>query len=269
MQMNIIKYLLKNRLSLLGRIRQKIKRNSKKLPKGSLVVYRRGRTLQYYVTKEGVPKRNYLKKDQRNLANPIAQREYYDRAMPLINEEEKLLQKLLRFYEKGSVTELYYKIPELKQPLIEPVIETDEVFIENWLSEEYKTNTSYPEQKAYSTENHELVRSKSEVLIANMLKRMGIPYRYECELRLKNGKSYHPDFTILDVKHRRVLYLEHLGMLEDPSYLLHNMDRIEAFAQSGILLNKNLILSIESVNHPINLEFLECQIKSYLEDDLY
>ena len=51
----------------------------------------------------------------------------------------------------------------------------------------------------------EKVRSKSEVNIANMLHEKGIPYRYEEELQLRNGKIVSPDFTIF-VKNGESVY---------------------------------------------------------------
>ena len=63
--------------------------------------------------------------------------------------------------------------------------------------ENYNTNPYYPEQKVYPTKKDEMVRSKSEVMLADMYCEMGIPYRYEAELVLKNGKKRYPDFTLL------------------------------------------------------------------------
>ena len=59
------------------------------------------------------------------------------------------------------------------------------------------------------------VRSKSEVIIANLLTNAGIPFEYERKLRAA-GQMMLPDFTIQYAN--RCLYWAHLGMLDDPEY---------------------------------------------------
>ncbi len=63
------------------------------------------------------------------------------------------------------------------------------------------------------------VRSKSEVIIANMLYQKGIgDYRYEARLTSPDGSVRYPDFTIEDAAMGITYYWEHLGMLRDPGY---------------------------------------------------
>lgn len=70
------------------------------------------------------------------------------------------------------------------------MIITDEMYAEQWENEQYEVNPYYQEEKVYPTKKDEFVRSKSEVLLADMYYELGIPYRYEAELRLKNGKKF-------------------------------------------------------------------------------
>lgn len=66
--------------------------------------------------------------------------------------------------------------------------------------------------RIYSTTKGDLVRSKSEVIIANLLEQAGIDYKYEIKLEYKNGKWIEPDFTVT-LPSGKVIYWEHLGML--------------------------------------------------------
>ncbi|MGG1327147.1 RecQ family ATP-dependent DNA helicase [Bacillus tropicus] len=70
--------------------------------------------------------------------------------------------------------------------------------------------------KIYATQKGERVRSKSEVIIANMLFASGIEYEYEKEIITSNGKKICPDFTLY--KNDRIYYLEHVGMLHNQQY---------------------------------------------------
>jgi len=69
----------------------------------------------------------------------------------------------------------------------------------------------------YLTENGDLVRSKSEWIIADKLKAAGIKYQYEQPLIL-DGVERFPDFTIQDEDSGTVWYWEHNGMLSDDEY---------------------------------------------------
>ncbi len=69
--------------------------------------------------------------------------------------------------------------------------------------------------KIYTTQKGDLVRSKSEVIISNMLYTSNIDYEYEKELVI-NDKSILPDFTISH--NNQTLYWEHLGLIGIESY---------------------------------------------------
>ncbi len=68
----------------------------------------------------------------------------------------------------------------------------------------------------YSTERGDKVRSKSEVIIANLLFDHGINYEYERPLKIGNI-VIRPDFTII-MPNNQIYYWEHLGMLNLEKY---------------------------------------------------
>ncbi|WDL98476.1 RecQ family ATP-dependent DNA helicase [Alicyclobacillus sp. ALC3] len=70
--------------------------------------------------------------------------------------------------------------------------------------------------RIHSTHKGDLVRSKSEVIIANLLFSNRISYEYEKKLVYASNKWIEPDFTI-SLSGEEV-YLEHLGMLGSSSY---------------------------------------------------
>lgn len=71
-------------------------------------------------------------------------------------------------------------------------------------------------ERIYPTEKGDLVRSKSEVIIANQLFYSGLEYEYEKELKHSNG-SMRPDFTV-KTPSGNIYYWEHLGMLGTDEY---------------------------------------------------
>jgi exodeoxyribonuclease V alpha subunit len=74
----------------------------------------------------------------------------------------------------------------------------------------------YEEGKIHEALVGSMVRSKSEVIIANLLTAAGIPFRYEVPLFAPDGTLYLPDFTI-DWRGKKFFW-EHVGMLDKPNY---------------------------------------------------
>jgi exodeoxyribonuclease V alpha subunit len=77
----------------------------------------------------------------------------------------------------------------------------------------------YEDGRIHQTLADEVVRSKSEVIIANMLFERGIPFRYEQPLYGPDGSFYLPDFTI--TWRGADYYWEHVGMLHRDDYRAH------------------------------------------------
>lgn len=90
------------------------------------------------------------------------------------------------------------------------------------------------EKLIYLTENGDLVRSKSEWIIADKLKAAGIKYQYEQPLVL-DGVERLPDFTIRDEDAGTVWYWEHNGMLSDGEYKKRWERKEAAYRRAKIL----------------------------------
>ncbi len=77
----------------------------------------------------------------------------------------------------------------------------------------------YVEGKIHQTLSDIMVRSKSEVIIANMLTEREIPFQYEMPLYAPDGTFYLPDFTITWAG--EAWYWEHLGRMDNDKYRNH------------------------------------------------
>lgn len=73
--------------------------------------------------------------------------------------------------------------------------------------------------KKLATLSEYFVRSKSEVIITNILVSENIPFEYEKPLYGPDGTMYLPDFTI--TFRGEEYYWEHVGMLNNPGYKTH------------------------------------------------
>ena len=86
----------------------------------------------------------------------------------------------------------------------------------------------------HRTVRGEAVRSKSEVIIANLLYAQDVPYRYEEPLEIDSTVKY-PDFTIDDDDTGETYYWEHLGMLDDAAYRRAWKEKLLWYESHGIV----------------------------------
>lgn len=87
----------------------------------------------------------------------------------------------------------------------------------------------------HRTARGELVRSKSEVIIANLLHALGITYAYEQPFSGSDGSVRYPDFTIEDAESGRRIFLEHLGLMSEPAYRRRWSAKLDWYRSQGIL----------------------------------
>ena len=100
-----------------------------------------------------------------------------------------------------------------------------------------KVGTTFLEKNLiHQTRRGEAVRSKSEVIIADMLFSKGLPdYAYERPLVAADGSTRYPDFTIEDAESGTTVYWEHLGLLHDPVYRERWERKLGWYRDNGVL----------------------------------
>ena len=101
-------------------------------------------------------------------------------------------------------------------------------------------------------------------MIADLLAREQIPYRYECPLYLEGLGTIYPDFTVLNTRLRKELYWEHFGMMDDPEYAEKAIKKLDGYEQNGIFQGENLIVTYETKQTPLNQKMIIRMIENYL-----
>ena len=102
----------------------------------------------------------------------------------------------------------------------------------------------YEDRLVHKTVRGELVRSKSEVIIANALHYHNLDYVYEPELVLE-GKVKRPDFKVVDDDTGEEWYWEHCGMMNDPKYRKRWEEKKAFYKKNGVEEGKNLIVTYD------------------------
>lgn len=123
----------------------------------------------------------------------------------------------------------------------------------------------FEENLIHRTKNGIMVRSKSEVIIANMLCDNGIEdFLYEEKLPL--GDTYKlPDFTFKDAASGSYIIWEHLGMLGNADYRAAWEDKKRIYEANGFTEeNGNLIVTMDSLDGGIDSVVIQQKIDDYL-----
>lgn len=112
---------------------------------------------------------------------------------------------------------------------------------------ESKNEIPYLEGLIHRTKDpHLIVRSKSEVIIANELISDDVPFEYE-KLLEKNGRRCIPDFSF-ETPGGDVIIWEHLGMLDLPSYKASWDKKLEFYHEIGFKEGVNLFTTQDHEN---------------------
>lgn len=236
-------------------------------PEGKLRISHSHNHPQYYLCKgEGKEKTvgTYIRKENINIAATIAQNEYKQKLLSEARKELSSINRMLRIHIPERLEYVYEKLHSSRQLIVKPGIMSDERYIEQWLEVKYEGKEFWENTPEIYTEKGERVRSKSEKIIADMLNRYHIPYRYEYPVNLKGIGMVHPDFTILDVRERKEIYLEHFGMMDDLEYNRKAILKVEAYQRNGYILGDKLLVTFETSKYPIDTRTLHRIIKKYV-----
>jgi len=232
---------MKARVKILKKAISKAKHDQSKYPEGTLrVSYSNHRVRYYQMTLVGDVTGRYIKKEERNLATNLAMKDYNGKFQMDASKELKLLQEAIKMFSKTNADLTYRKLTIHRKSLVTPYLQTDELFSAQWLAKSSKQDPFLSENLIYDTKRGEKVRSKSEAIIADILYDLGIPYVYEKKLVLKDGSTRRPDFTLLHVRKREEVYLEHFGLLNQQEYLEKTLQKLDEYRANGIYPGKNL-----------------------------
>lgn len=149
--------------------------------------------------------RIYTQEEKRIFYVAMTRAKYH---LVISNSKNRTLFGSPKTYEKSNFLELSHDSSLVKEAesVYEIEINTPKVNIED--KGNYRSDG-----RVFQTNNGELVRSKSEMLIANEFHRLGILYEYELpDDKIQNAL---PDFMLTDYDN---VIIEHLGLMTDAEY---------------------------------------------------
>ena len=256
----------KQQLKDLENVRQVIEGRIAQYPEGKIHLIRNKNTVSYYLRINPKDKTGkYISRKDLATIKLYLQKSYDEKTIKIIKNEiyalEKYVKKSGGFYKK--MENVYDLFPEKSKTMIVPIAISNQEYIDRWQNKAFLPKYIDDNVLTYQTNKGEIVRSKSEVMIANILNNMKIPYKYECPLTLSGGITIYPDFTILDINRRCEVYWEHRGMMDDRTYANESVKRIREYQKNNIFLGDKLIITEESMKFPLDVVEIKNIIEHY------
>lgn len=259
---NDIQQLLKS----LTELQQDLMDEAESFPEGSLYCYNSKGRRNYCLR---IPKGGNRKKERRigigkdlKMMQALVRKEYIKKALPLISGNIENCKRFLENYSCVDENSVMHSFVE-KYPELASLIYDDRFDPEKWANEYSQDKGFFSDDlKSLSADGTEM-RSLGELIIGGRLKHYGIPFRYE-EAIDHPDISYVPDFTIVRPRDGKIIYWEHIGMVNDAGYMNRNKVKFNVYERYGIVPWENLIVSYSRANGGINEKLIDALIQGWL-----
>ena len=215
---------------------------------------------KFYYRKKGSKTRKYIRRSNRTTLRHVAGNRFIKAKIKALAENIAILETALesaKDYDDDSILEL---LPKGYVRAIEYLNETEK--------DTGVIQSENPKRRQDLTvicSNGLRVRTKGEMIIAEILITLGIAFRYEKALtlvqRIPNGdgtfryktKTIYPDFTIF-LDDGTELYWEHAGLFDEEPYRSDQHERFDLYYDNGIFPPKNLIITMDGPGKSINAQ---------------
>lgn len=240
-------------------MKQRFQKELVGLPQGKLAAHR-AKGKSYYNRISG--KENlYLGSEDNEVVQALKKRRFLETAIKNIESNQVLMNEYLKEYCPVKPADVMKTLPKAYQ--------TEETFgladfmdAEKWEAASYEKSEKRPERLFHRTIKGDLVRSKSEAIIANILYNMKIPYHYEENLLLGH-ELVAPDFKIAVRSESRFKLLEHCGMMQDPKYRRDFKWKLEHYLLEGYLPWRDIFFTFDDVDGSIDTAAISHMIECY------
>lgn len=223
--------------------------------------------IRIYAKRKSDPNVRYLPKSNAQEIKVLAQRRYDIKLLEVAKAEKLQIERCLKVLEpEADIETVFDSMPEALKPYITANEKTDTGYAQRWQNRVVAQAKRLEDDEGYKTMRGDVVRSKSEVIIADRLFKAGIPYRYEVSFPMKfeDLKNVYPDFQILKTSTKEEFFWEHLGMMDDPKYANAQLKKISGYARKGYIPGKNLLLTFESKERPLDTFCVDGLIETFL-----
>lgn len=104
-------------------------------------------------------------------------------------------------------------------------------------------------------------RSKSEMLIAQLLKSLDLEYKYDVIVSF-DDEVFYIDFAIYCHETGRFFFMEHFGDMGSERYRLRTFHKITVYTEHGLVEGSDILYTYENNEDDFNLNVYECKLLS-------
>lgn len=255
--------LLKDEQNRCTKLLNQMEYDLKRLPKGSLEI-KDDKFYRYLVYNEQQLhlRINEYTPDGRQLINELRYRRYIKAARPILKRKINVIRTFLKSNPLYDPLQISSKLcPQYHDLTNLPVFLDEDFDPDSWTPD--NASPMYTEHLKHPSKYGLMTRSKSEAMIATGLKESGLIFQYEARLQLLY-RTVRPDFKILLPHKRKFVYWEHLGKLDDPGYVLDNLTKLQDYADAGIYLGINLVITFETRENPLTYDTIRQTIEKIM-----
>ena len=238
----------------------------KSLPDGSLYIKFVNGQYYYY---ERFPKGGNRKKEHRfgiskdpDKVLQLVRKRYIEDALVSIRQDKKILKSAIeqfRLSDENSVMKDFLN----QYPHLSDGVFYNRIQMQEWVDSYTPDESFFAEDLKSMSHDGVKMRSNAELYITARLNHYGIPHRYEAPLAIPDLR-YHPDFTILRPRDRKIIYWEHIGMVGDYIYVRDSVEKVLKYIDYGITPWDNLITTFSNEDGSFNAKVIEAMIKGWL-----
>ena len=256
--------------SVLYRLRRRLPQYSGAKGKNMVKTDVRGRSY-YMLVEPGDSHRTYLGTADSREVQEIQELHFIEKAAGELEANIKRIEtigRLFRPFDPGTLNRSLPKAYRLSDRQLEQLVGQSKE--KQWFEktkrakeEDIKKNgVRYPGGLIQGARDGTLMRSKSEVLIANEMLSRGIDFVYEAPLRV--GKVIlHPDFMFYSEKLGRVVIWEHAGLLADEGYRERFAKKVDVYLKGGYIPCLDVIFTFDTVSGVIDTGMVKKLLDEY------
>lgn len=215
----------------------------------------------FYLKKKGEPGRKYLGPESNETVCKVRERKYYDSLLKIIDTDIQLLRTIDEGFVIPNHQTVLSKLPNVYQQTMPLSMQQISSKAAEWkrLKEQEKARYApfRPEDLKHRALDGTMMRSLSEVNIANYLISLGITFVYELPLT-RHGKTIIPDFTILSpIDNKTMIIIEHQGAIGNEAYDDKFMRTLRFYLQTELVPNKDVFFTFNHMNGNLDLRQID------------
>ena len=226
----------------------------------------------------GAKSKKYLGNDRNADVMNVKRLRYAREAASVLDGDIKLLEYLIKNYVDTDYQTINSRLPATYRTNLSAKV-SDSVYAAlppeavKWKEKLEKEKAKYPpykpEQLKHPALDGTMMRSKSEVIIANILFLAGIPYVYEVPIFIE-GKTVLPDFRILSlIDLKSEIIIEHQGMVFVDEYADKFIRSLKLYLQqSEWIPNMNLFFTFDDAKETLDTRQVTSILRKFISPDI-